>query len=52
MTRDPYVNKDELRVMRERWATPMANDPYYNPNLEPLRDDWMERLRRPGPRRA
>lgn len=46
MTRDPYVNKDELRVMRERWATPMANDPYYNPNLEPLRDDWMERPRR------
>jgi GT2 family glycosyltransferase len=46
MTRDPYVSPEELRVIRDRWATPLRNDPYYNPNLEPLRDDWMERPRR------
>jgi GT2 family glycosyltransferase len=46
MTREPTVKDEELRVIRERWATPLRNDPYYNPNLEPLRDDWMERPRR------
>jgi GT2 family glycosyltransferase len=46
MTREPTVQDEELRVIRERWATPLRNDPYYNPNLEPLRDDWMERPRR------
>ncbi|MBJ7513165.1 MAG: glycosyltransferase [Acidimicrobiia bacterium] len=45
MTRIPTVNKRELEIMRERWATPLKNDPYHNPNFEPLRDDWVLRSR-------
>ncbi len=30
-------------VLRRRWRPQLERDPYYNPNLAPDRDDWVER---------
>ncbi|MFT4616917.1 MAG: hypothetical protein ACI9DE_001176 [Halioglobus sp.] len=34
--------------MNERWHYEINNDPYYNPNLQPDRHDWLERPMRSG----
>lgn len=34
---------DEDARLRRRWRTELVNDPYYNVNLAPDRDDWVER---------
>lgn len=40
---------DEIAWMRARWAREIRHDPYYNPNLAPGRNDFLEspRARRP-----
>ena len=45
-TRDPTATVDEWSVIERRWGTRVATDPYWNPNLEPNRDDWVERALR------
>jgi len=42
-TRDPTVGDSERQLVVARWAAQLANDPYYNVNLAPNRDDWVER---------
>jgi len=32
--------KSEVAVMRERWGDLLDNDPYYNPNLTVVHEDW------------
>ena len=39
-TRRRTVEPMETGVMQERWATALANDPYYNPNLSRDRADF------------
>lgn len=43
VTRDPTVTAAEYGFLTARWASQLAQDPYYNPNLEHRRDDWLER---------
>jgi O-antigen biosynthesis protein len=42
-SRDPKINDEDHILIRRRWADRLEVDPYYNPNLEPRRDDWVER---------
>lgn len=42
-TRDPTVTEEDHNMIRSRWAEQLQNDRYYNPNLAPFRDDWVER---------
>jgi GT2 family glycosyltransferase len=42
-TRRPQASPEEWDVIIRRWGDQVANDPYSNPNLEPQRDDWVER---------
>ena len=43
VTRDPTVTTEEHDQLRARWGDQLFADPYYNTNLEPFRDDWVER---------
>ena len=43
MTREPKVLVPEHDFIKERWWHELHHDPYYNPNLAPSRDDWVER---------
>jgi glycosyltransferase involved in cell wall biosynthesis len=45
-TREPTPTDYEHLVIRQRWADQLDRDPYYNPNLAPFRDDWVERALR------
>lgn len=42
-TRVPTPTEYEHLVIRHRWSDKLYGDPYYNPNLAPFRDDWVER---------
>jgi GT2 family glycosyltransferase len=42
-TRDPTITVEEHEQIKMRWAERLRNDPYYNANLAPNRDDWVER---------
>ncbi len=41
-TRDPTITVEEHELIKMRWAERLRHDPYYNPNLAPFRDDWVE----------
>ena len=43
VSRDPKVKKSEAKALEQRWGHLLGNDPYYNINLEPERNDWVER---------
>jgi len=43
VTRDPTVNSEEYELLHRRWSHRLVSDPYFNPNLEPYRPDWVER---------
>jgi GT2 family glycosyltransferase len=43
VSRDPEVTVEEVALLRRRWNEFLSSDPYYNPNLEPFRDDWVQR---------
>ena len=43
-TREPTPTQYEHLVIRQRWEDKLDRDPYYNPNLAPFRDDWVERI--------
>ena len=45
-TRVPTPADYEHMVIRNRWSDKLEIDPYYNPNLLPKRDDWVERALR------
>jgi GT2 family glycosyltransferase len=47
-TRDPATGDDERRLVIERWKHEIEHDPYFNPNLQPHRSDWLERAGRSG----
>jgi GT2 family glycosyltransferase len=47
-TRDPATGDDERRLVIERWKHEIEHDPYFNPNLQPHRSDWLERPGRSG----
>jgi O-antigen biosynthesis protein len=42
-TRNPTIGDEERQLIMARWAPQLARDPYYNVNLAPNRDDWVER---------
>ncbi len=42
-SRDPSTNDEERDVLLKRWRWQIERDPYFNPNLEPHRSDWLER---------
>ncbi len=42
-TRDPTITEEEHNMIKMRWAERLVHDPYYNPNLAPNRDDWVEK---------
>jgi GT2 family glycosyltransferase len=46
LSRDPEVQEEEHDLIRERWWAQLQHDPYYNPNFEPNRDDWVEKALR------
>ena len=43
-SRERKVSPQEVRLMSERWAGVIANDPYYNPNLTRTALDYSLRL--------
>jgi GT2 family glycosyltransferase len=43
VTRDPTVTQFERDFIERRWAHALVDDPYYNPNLEGKRNDWLPR---------
>ena len=43
VTRDPTVTKQEVDLIQRRWSHWLESDPYYNPNLEGKRNDWLPR---------
>ena len=47
-TRRSVLLDDEYAFINERWHYEINNDPYYNPNLQPDRSDWLERPFRSG----
>jgi O-antigen biosynthesis protein len=42
-SREPEPVLAEFAVVRDRWGARIDQDPYYNPNLAPHRNDWLER---------
>jgi hypothetical protein len=42
------LRPEEYAFINERWHYEINNDPYYNPNLQPDRHDWLERPMRSG----
>ena len=47
-TRVSVLRPQEYAFINERWHFEINNDPYYNPNLQPDRHDWLERPMRSG----
>jgi glycosyltransferase involved in cell wall biosynthesis len=47
-TRHSEVLPAEYAFVNDRWHFEINNDPYYNPNLQPDRHDWLERPMRSG----
>ena len=47
-TRHSVLLDDEYAFVNQRWHDEINNDPYYNPNLQPDRNDWLERPLRSG----
>ena len=47
-TRHSVLLDDEYAFINQRWHYEINNDPYYNPNLAPGRNDWLERPLRSG----
>lgn len=47
-TRHSVLLDDEYAFVNRRWHYEINNDPYYNPNLAPDRNDWLERPLRSG----
>ena len=43
ISRDPTVTPEEQILIRGRWNNELNQDPYYNVNLAPKRNDWVER---------
>jgi GT2 family glycosyltransferase len=48
MSREPRVSEEEHAYLDRRWLPQLNADPYYNPNLEPDRDDWWPRVGLPA----
>lgn len=44
-TRERGPRADEYAGLHARWGTALDVDPYYHPDLEPRRADWLERPR-------
>ena len=42
-SRNPKVTDEEHEMLRIRWNERLIFDPYYNHNLAPHRDDWVEK---------
>jgi GT2 family glycosyltransferase len=42
-SRDPSASMEEWQFVADRWGEQMYSDPYFNPNLEPDRNDWVEK---------
>lgn len=42
-TRDRGPRADEYAALHDRWGRALDVDPYYHPDLEPRRADWLER---------
>ena len=42
-TRAPSAEPEEWAEIDRRWHDEINADPYYNPNYEPRRSDWLER---------
>ncbi len=42
-SRNPTVTDEEHEMLRIRWNERLIGDPYYNHNLAPHRDDWVEK---------
>lgn len=47
-TRHSVLRPEEYQFINQRWHTEINNDPYYNLNLAPNRNDWLERPLRSG----
>lgn len=47
-TRHSVLQPEEYQFVNQRWHHEINNDPYYNPNLAPNRNDWLERPLRSG----
>lgn len=45
---DHPIDPAEVAVIERDWQHEISHDPYYNPNLEPCRTDWLERPGRSG----
>jgi len=45
---DHPIDPAEVAVIERDWHHEIRHDPYYNPNLEPGRTDWLERPGRSG----
>ena len=45
-TREPTPTEYEHLIIRNRWHEQLLSDPYYNHNLAPRRDDWVEKAMR------
>jgi len=43
MTRAREVSNAETEFVRRRWSSVLEHDPYFNPNLDPSRNDWVVR---------
>ena len=47
-TRVSVLQPEEYQFINQRWHAEINNDPYYNLNLAPNRNDWLERPLRSG----
>jgi GT2 family glycosyltransferase len=47
-TRVPTTTDAERDRLLGQWSAEITNDPYFNPNLQPGRSDWLERPGRSG----
>ena len=47
-TRHSVLRPEEYQFINQRWHSEINNDPYYNLNLAPNRNDWLERPLRSG----
>ena len=41
--RDPAAETTDRALLERRWGHQLREDPYFNPNLQPDRRDWVER---------
>lgn len=47
-TFDHPIDATEIAYIEREWGEQIRHDPYYNPNLQPGRTDWLERPGRSG----